>query len=161
MQIINKSNVNVEENSTIQVYICGEVKKSGVYKLKKDARLVDLIQTAGGFTKDADVEGVNLAIKLKDEDYIKIPSKNLSNLGDTVSNKNNVVLNKSESKKININTATKEELKTLPRIGEALAQRIIDYRDKNGGFKSIDDIKKVKGIGEKMFENIKDLISIY
>ncbi|MCX7694397.1 MAG: helix-hairpin-helix domain-containing protein [Caloramator sp.] len=146
-----------EESSKkeIQVYICGEIKKPGVYKISDDKRIIDLVYMAGGFTENANLEAINLATKLKDEDYIKIPSKkkNKEDKGD--------VDFKEYSDKININTATLEELKKLPRIGDALAKRIIEYRNKNGPFKRIEDLKNVSGIGDKMFENIKDMISIY
>lgn len=146
-----------EESSKkeIQVYICGEIKKPGVYKISDDKRIIDLVYMAGGFTENANLEAVNLATKLKDEDYIKIPSKKINN-----EDKGDVDF-KEYSDKININTATLEELKKLPRIGDALAKRIIEYRNKNGPFKRIEDLKNVSGIGDKMFENIKDMISIY
>lgn len=146
-----------EESSKkeIQVYICGEIKKPGVYKISDDKRIIDLVYMAGGFTENANLEAVNLATKLKDEDYIKIPSKKINK-----EDKGEVDF-KEYSDKININTATLEELKKLPRIGDALAKRIIEYRNKNGPFKRIEDLKNVSGIGDKMFENIKDMISIY
>lgn len=139
----------------IQVYICGEVKKPGVYKINDDKRIIDLVYLAGGFTDNANLEAVNLATKLKDEDYIKIPTKNKNEKD------KGIIDSRDDEDKININTASIEELKKLPRIGDALAKRIIEYRNKNGPFKRIEDLKNVSGIGDKMFENIKDLISIY
>ncbi|SHE44724.1 helix-hairpin-helix domain-containing protein [Caloramator proteoclasticus] len=139
----------------IQVYICGEVKKPGVYKINDDKRIIDLVYLAGGFTDNANLEAVNLATKLKDEDYIKIPTKNKNEKD------KGIIDSRDDADKININTASIEELKKLPRIGDALAKRIIEYRNKNGPFKRIEDLKNVSGIGDKMFENIKDLISIY
>lgn len=157
IDIKNQQNEVITNNKFIEVYICGEVNKPGVYKMVDGDRVNDLIKAAGGFTNKADLESVNLAIKLKDEDYIKIPSKVI------LENTSEVLTNTQTNKqgKININTAGVEELKTLPRIGDSIAKRIIDYRSKNGRFKRIEDIKNVSGIGEKMFENIKDLICVY
>lgn len=146
---------DVTNKKEIQVYICGEVKKPGVYKINDDKRIIDLVYLAGGFTDNANLEAVNLATKLKDEDYIKIPPKRENEVD------KGIVDSKDSKDKININTASMEELKKLPRIGDALAKRIIEYRNKNGPFKRIEDLKNVSGIGDKMFENIKDLISVY
>lgn len=150
--VIKNETTNKKE---IQVYICGEVKKPGVYKINDDKRIIDLVYLAGGFTDNANLEAVNLATKLKDEDYIKIPPKRENEVD------KGIIDSKDSKDKININTASMEELKKLPRIGDALAKRIIEYRNKNGPFKRIEDLKNVSGIGDKMFDNIKDLISIY
>lgn len=148
------SNIDNKSNKEIKVYVTGEVKNPGVYTLIEGDRVEKAILLAGGFTENADKNSINLALKLKDEDYIIVSSLNIKEKLDDKS----IVSN---SKKININTADKEQLKSLPRIGDALSQRIIDYREKNGPFKRIEDIKKVSGIGDKMFENIKDKISVY
>lgn len=144
----------------IKVYIMGEIKKPGVYTLNEGDRAERLIELAGGYTSSADSTYLNLAMKLKDEDYIKVPSKALSTAA--VSSFANIDTKPAESssKLININTATLEELKSLPRIGDAIAQRIIDYREKIGSFKKIENITDVSGIGPKMFENIKALITV-
>lgn len=167
-----------ESNSVkeIKAYICGYVLNPGVYLLREGDRLEDLIKASGGAKEDADIEGINLAYEIKDQDYFRIGSKDEAKL--TMNNENpNVGLisskttisnsqsgnNESQSQeegKININTATKEELMKLPRIGDSMSQRIIDYREKEGNFKLVDDIKEVSGIGDKMFENIKDQITI-
>ncbi|SEG00485.1 competence protein ComEA [Caloramator fervidus] len=141
-----------QKDSEIKVYICGEVKKPGVYTLREGDRLYKLLEMCGGFTDNALKEKLNLAMKLKDEDYIYVPSKADIQVDQS--------LNDSSQTKININTAGLEELKSLPRIGDALAQRIIEYRQKNGPFRRIEDIKNVSGIGDKMFENIKDKITV-
>lgn len=160
----SKNNIEVIKNSGVEktekddreigVYVCGEVKTPGVYKMKQGDRIEKLINMAGGFTENADTRAINLAAKLKDEDFIIIRSKVMLD--------NSVGINtQAQDGKININTASKEQLKTLPRIGDAYAERIIEYREKNGFFKDIKDIMKVSGIGEKMFENIKDKITVY
>ncbi|MDO6355361.1 ComEA family DNA-binding protein [Caloramator sp. CAR-1] len=155
MMVIKTSRLQEEQNENdikeIKVYICGEVKKPGVYTLIEGERLYKLIDIAGGFTDKAAKENLNLAMKLKDEDYIFVPS---------IEGLLNNSQGKTISSKININTATLEELKTLPRVGDAIAQRIIEYREKNGPFRDIKDIKNVSGIGDKMFENIKDKITV-
>lgn len=167
-----KQEKEVKDNTSklIKAYICGYVSKPGVYSLKEGDRLDDLVKISGGFTKEADQYSVNLAYQVKDQDYFRILSKDETKDNANVKNNNtfeavstnNTEINSEnkESKKININTATKEELKELPRIGDALSQRIIDYREKDGGFKVVEDIKEVGGIGDKMFENIKDKIFV-
>ena len=149
------------ENTVIKAYICGFVKNPGVYTLRKGDRLEDLVKLSGGFTNEADSKSINLASVVKDQDYFRILSK------DEVVSSGNVVQNNipqnsqvEEEEKININTATKEELKTLPRIGDALSDRIIDHRTNKGNFKNIEDLKDVSGIGDKMLENIKDKIKV-
>lgn len=161
VEVIKNSGVEKVEKDDrdIGVYVCGEVKKPGVYIMKQGDRIEKLINMAGGFTENADIRAVNLAAKLKDEDFIIIRSKIL--LDNSSTGVNPFGDGQTQDGKININTATKEQLKTLPRIGDAYAQRIIEYREKNGFFKDIKDIMKVSGIGEKMFENIKDKITVY
>lgn len=146
-----------KNDSLIKVYIYGEIKNPGVYTLKNGDRIEELIKAAGGFSENAELSQINLAGKLKDEDFIKIPSKNILNTQIQGSGGNINI----KSDKININIADKESLKELPRIGDALAQRIVDYREKNGSFKDIKEIMNVSGIGEKMFENIKDKITVH
>lgn len=153
---INEKNKNENE---ISVYICGEINKPGVYTLSKDDRLIKLIGMAGGFTQRADMQAVNLAEKLEDEDFIKIPSAIIDSNGINVNSTNTSAAQ--EGLKININTATNEQLERLPRIGKALAQRIIDYRESNGRFKNINELKNVSGIGEKIFESLKDKIAVH
>lgn len=156
-----------EEIGTIKVYITGEINKSEVYELKESSRLEDLIKEAGGLTEDADISGLNLARRLKDGESINIPSKvQPTELGET--QQNNLTINqnifqksgKTVDGKININYASKSELMELPGIGEVKSQAIIDYREENGQFVTIDDIIEVPGIGDKTFEKIKEKITI-
>ncbi len=139
------------EAKTISVYVNGEVKCPGVYQLQSDSRVQDAVKASGGFTENADKTRLNLAKKLKDEDYIYV---------DTILRQGNSTLSNSSkgSDVININTASREELMTLPGIGEVTAQKIIDYREKNGGFSSVEDLKKVGRIGDKTLEKFKDKI---
>lgn len=147
----NPENINDE----IFVYIDGEIRKPGLYKMKNNDRVKHLIDIAGGFTENSDLSKINLAIKLKDEMKVHIYK---------IGEKNDILENKTEnsdnnSSLININSATKEELMKITGIGETKAEKIIEYREKNK-FNSIEDIIKVKGIGKKTFEKIKKEITV-
>lgn len=147
-----------KESKDITVYINGEVKNPGVYKLKDNSRVEDLIKASGGFTEGANQYKLNLAKKLKDEDYLYVEKQiEDKNNGAAISNSNSSI---SQDGKVNINRASKEELKTIPGIGDVTAQKIIDYREKNGEFASIEDLKKVGRIGDKTLEKLKDKIDI-
>ncbi|KEI15080.1 helix-hairpin-helix domain-containing protein [Clostridium haemolyticum] len=168
--IVDKSNYNKEDIKNnndkfkkIVVEIKGEVKNPNVYIMNYGSRINDLVKKAGGFTDNADKMSVNCSMKLKDEDCIIINDKN--NLQGNVLNniKNNNKTNStmsSKEDKININTATKEELMKLPGVGESTANNIIDYREKNGEFNRIEDITKVNRIGNKTLEKFKDKIEV-
>ncbi|MGB9767744.1 MAG: helix-hairpin-helix domain-containing protein [Dictyoglomus turgidum] len=155
------NNIDVDKNEFIIVHITGEVKNPGVYKLEEGARVIDAINLAGGSLPSADLDKVNLADFLRDGSKIYIPSK-LENSENEL--KSQAILSKrkidtSKSDKVNINTASKEELESLPGIGPTLAQRIIEYREENGPFGSAEDLLNVKGIGEKKLERIRDQIT--
>ena len=170
---VEDSNVK-SEDSIIKVDIKGAVKSPGVYEIKKGSRVTDLIKLAGGGTKDADLNATNLSKKLNDEDCIIInkngevnkiqtPNGSTSNSSTTNLTKSNTVSSSDNKEKggiININTASKEELMTLTGIGEAKADIIIDYRKQNGGFKSVVELTKVGGIGEKTLSKFVDKIDI-
>ena len=141
----------------IKVYVTGEVKHPDVYELDENSIVKDAIALAGGANENADLISINLAKKLSDGEEVIVPAKgSISNV--PTSNPNGTTI--PNIGKININTATKEQLMTLPGIGEVKAQAIIDYRTKNGPFKSIHDIVNVSGIGEKTFEKIENLITV-
>ena len=151
---------DTEENQIIMVHISGEVYNPGLVELELGSRVIDAVELAGGLKKDADMDRINLAKKLVDEEKIYIPKIGeeethieISAVG--MSNNTNANTNG----QIDINTCTKEELMSLPGIGEVLAQRVIEYREQNP-FKTIEDIKNVSGIGDKKFESIKDLITV-
>ncbi|MGB9809592.1 MAG: helix-hairpin-helix domain-containing protein [Caldanaerobacter sp.] len=139
----------------IKVYVTGEVKNPGVYIMKEGERVIDAIEKAGGVLEEADLSNINLAQKVKDEQMIKVFKK-----GEKIENSPLYVNSYSNSKKVNINTATKEELQTLPGIGPVTADRIIEFREAKGPFKKIEDIMNVPRIGPKMFEQIKDKITV-
>ena len=191
---------DVKDNEKYAVNIKGEVKRPGVYYLDKNKRVIDVVNKAGGFTKEADSFVNNLSMKITDEMVIVIYSKSEMNNYETTKEKEKIKLekckediivnnscieskttdtkkddNKSNTKeksseesnkdnnstidkKISINTASKEELMTLPGIGESKAVAIIEYRNEKK-FETIEEIKEVSGIGDALFEKIKDLIT--
>ena len=138
----------------ISVYVSGQVKNISVIELEDNGNLkfIDAVNAAGGLTEFADADAVNLAETLSDGQHIHIPTKEIFLLPQNLS--------VAESDLVNINTADAERLATLKGIGAAMAQRIIDYREQNGGFKSVDELKNVRGIGEKKFAALKDKITI-
>jgi competence protein ComEA len=142
-----------EQKEYIYVDLKGAIIYPGVYKVEKGTRLYMVVNQAGGFKDDADVNAVNLSITLQDEDVFYFPrvDEEYPNIG--------IETEKENSTLININTASILELETLPGIGPSTAQSIIDYREEHGTFTSIDDIMNVSGIGESTFENIKEFIT--
>ncbi|WP_322786105.1 helix-hairpin-helix domain-containing protein [Caldanaerobius polysaccharolyticus] len=142
----------------IYVDVSGAVKNPGVYKFKQGDRIIDAVNRAGGLMADADTSQVNLAKKLADEEKVYIPKKG-EKLPQPAANVSTVGGETPAEGKININTASLQELDTLPGIGPVIAQRIIDYRNQNGPFKSIEEIKNVSRIGDKLYEQIKDKIT--
>lgn len=157
----NKDAVVSQADKNIVVEIKGEVKKPDVYILNENAIIKDLIEAAGGLTENADLTNINRAKKLQNHDLIYIANKNEAIKGSQIIGSSSSSKDTGNSdKKININTANLEELKTINGVGDAKAKSIIEYREKNGGFKSIDDIKNVTGITEKMFEKIKEQIEV-
>lgn len=140
----------------LTVYINGEVKNPGVYKVRDGNRIGDLVKLAGGFSQNAETSKLNLAKKLKDEDYVYVEGKSSSSNASTSTQGGTI----SAEDKVNINTASEEELKTVPGIGDVTAQKIIDYREKNGDFSSIEDLKKIDRIGTKTLDKMKDKIDV-
>ena len=179
--IINEEIEEKEEtidNSFIYIDIKGAVNKPGVYKIDRDSRVIDAINKADGLKEEADTSLLNLSTKLHDEMYIYVYTKeevlNFIKVNEEQNtkidecNKTNEICIEKEiitkdditNNKININKASLEELKLLPNIGESKAQAIIDYRNSVGIFNEIDDIKNVSGIGDSLFDKIKDLITV-
>ncbi|MED9924667.1 helix-hairpin-helix domain-containing protein [uncultured Clostridium sp.] len=169
-QIENNSNEQqLEKNENIIVHVSGAVNKEGIVELKNNSRIIDAIDKAGGLKDEADITNINLAYIIEDGMKIHIPSKEEkestiiveSNIDSgTVEQSNEIKSNNNKKLKININTATKTDLETLPGIGESTALKIIEYRKKKGKFKLIEDIKQVNGIGENKFNKIKELITV-
>jgi len=168
----------VIESIPIYIDIKGSINNPGVYKIDSDSRVIDAINKAGGLKEEADTSLLNLSMKLHDEMYIYIYTKEeVLNFVKVVEDKNykidecqktneicidKEVIKKDDviNNKLNINKASIEELKLLPGIGEAKAQLIIDYRNTKGVFNDINDIKNVSGIGDSLFDKIKDLITV-
>lgn len=150
----------------IYVHIAGEVSNPGMYELKHDARVSDAIDVAGGLTESADQLSINLARQVTDGEQIVVQTYIEAEPGNSEStdasdsglpsSSNTEVL----SSKVNINTASASELITLDGIGESTAAKIIAYRQANGSFASIEEIKKVSGIGDRKYEAIKDRITV-
>ena len=154
-----ENQINTEK---IKVYITGEVNSPGVKEVEEGARIEDIIIIAGGLTEFANISKVNLAYKLEDGQKIYIPNVN-EKVEEYITEENGEgIVEKTDKSfgKININTADVGKLCELPGVGESLASRIIQYREENGKFKSIDDLKNVSGIGEKKFESLKEYIVI-
>nr|WP_276537079.1 helix-hairpin-helix domain-containing protein [Anaerosalibacter massiliensis] len=144
------------------VHISGQVFKPGLIELKNGSRVTDAVNKAGGLKDEADLDRINLAKKLIDEEKIYIPKIGEENdMVEDINSSNEDTQENSQNgnDKIDINKATKEELMGLPGIGEVLAGRIIEYRESNK-FKTIEDIKNVSGIGDKKFESIENMIIV-
>lgn len=167
----NEIEVKEEKNNEekVVVHVIGEVNNPGVVTLPEGSRIIDAINKAGGKTEEADLSKINLAFIVEDGTQIYIPriNENLNEINlisdgagiGVIINDSNLEENELEVK-VNINTANKEKLETLPGIGETTAQKIIDYREANGKFKTIEDIKNVSGIGEAKYESLKDKITV-
>ena len=174
-KIVTKKNISTDK---YQVDIKGEINYPGTYKVDSDLRVIDVIKLAGDLTENADTSVINLSKKITDEMVIIVYSKSqvedfkktkeiekqveekcIQPTEDSI--KNDVCINCSVSNgKININTASIDELKSLTGIGEKKAKDIIDYRENNGNFNTIEDIMKVSGIGEAGFAQIKEDITV-
>lgn len=153
--LAEKTEVSTTQETVIFVDIKGAVKNPGVYQMKSGDRVKDALDAAGGLTVEADSQKVNLAKRLEDQMVIVVPK-----VGEEAQEIPAGVTSKEASKegKVNINTATVEELKTLKGVGEKKAEAIIEYRKKNGSFKTKEDLMKVRGIGKKLFESFQERI---
>ena len=161
-----------EKKESFYVDVKGNVKKPGVYEFNQNDRVIDAIEKAGGLTKNANTSNINLSKKLTSEMVIYVYSnkeiKNNDNLTcnnicnvEVIEVNNCIETNISKNEKlVNINKASLEELLTITGIGESKAKNIIEHRETNGDFVSIEDIKNVSGIGDALFEKIKDKITI-
>jgi competence protein ComEA len=145
------------EEDSVFVDVKGSVKHPGLYKVKKGERLKYVIDSAGGFTADADIKLINLSVKVTDEMLIYVPK-----VGEVESGIPIIQGEKSDSDetKINLNSGTLEEFETLPGIGPAKAAAFVQYREENGPFIKIEDIKNISGIGDKTFEKLKEYIFV-
>jgi len=155
------SEIEEETTHSICVHICGYVVNPGVYYLPENSRIHEAVLSAGGFREEADKEYINLAAFIKDGEQIYFPSEEEVNTGNVPdASAQYAKENSSDDGLININTASVNDLKTLPGIGDIKAEAIISYRESVGTFNSIEEIKNVAGIKDSAFEKIKDYIKV-
>lgn len=154
----------VEDKTTVSTVIYvdvkGEVHHPGVYQMKAENRVKDLIEAAGGFTPLADDQKLNLAQLLEDQMVIVVPKKGEEVNSEVAQAPTSQKKEVGKEGKVNINTATVEELKTLKGIGEKKAEAIIEYRKKNGSFKNKEELMKVRGIGKKLYETFQERVIV-
>lgn len=160
-----ETNNQPEEKNKIFLHITGEVNAPGIIEIDEGARLADVIEAAGGFTENADINKINLAYIVKDGQKINIPNVNYVDTNSYITENmgENIIIEditSSSTNLVNINTATQAELETLTGIGPSTALKIIKYREENGKFKTIEEIKNVSGVGDSKFEAIKDEICV-
>lgn len=155
------------EPKEIVVHITGAVEKEGIVRIREGSRIIDAIEAAGGMSDEVNLDMINLAYALKDGQKIYVPKiSDAERVFKEGEDSNIVIVDKgtekdsSSSTKVNINTANISQLESISGIGESTANKIIEYREKNGKFKTIEDIKNVSGIGEIKYENIKDYICV-
>jgi competence protein ComEA len=141
--------------SALYVHVSGAVASPGLYVLEEGARVVDAVSAAGGFSPGADEAAVNLARPLGDGEQLVVPAA-----GEPVAERTESAGAPAGEGRVNLNSADTAALDTLPRIGAAMAQRIIDWREQNGRFTSVEDLLAVPGIGDKMLESLRDLVTV-
>lgn len=166
---ISLENVGTEANpqepvqeEVIQVYVTGAVANPGVYRLETDARVYEAVDMAQALP-DANLKNINMAQKLEDGLAIVVPLTGEETTADSVSGglmTGTTLFGTGKAGKVNINSATIQELDSLPGIGPTLAQRIVDYRTNHGAFANIEGLNEVSGIGDKKYEDLKDLITV-
>lgn len=155
------------QSQKVMVDVKGQIKHPGVYQSSPDERVIDVITRAGGLTANANETAVNFAEHVQDEMVIYIPAKGEeSQAGPTPTGGNTVLAaghtgSSDKGTKVNINKADATELQNLPGIGQAKAAAIVEYREKNGPFKTADDLKNISGIGDKTFEKLKDMVDVH
>ena len=151
-----ESNSQQASTSKLYVHVDGAVVSPGVYEFSSGSRVCDALDAAGGLAEDADTSQINLAAQIIDGEKVYVPHE-----GETVTNITSPETNDTaRSGLVNINTATVEQLDTLPGVGEATATAIIEDREQNGPFTSPEDLMRVSGIGEKKFERLEGLICV-
>lgn len=143
-----------EQNNTIFVFICGEVLNPGVYEVPAGTRIYEVVNLAGGLTEKADMDYLNQVELVEDGQKIKVPILQINAMGESDSKATQA------DGLVNINTAQEESLMTLNGVGSSRAKDIISYRENNGGFKSVEEIKNVPGIKDGLYNKIKDRITV-
>ena len=140
------------------VHVSGAVNKPGLIRLATGARVVDAVEAAGGFAEGADPAGLNLARRLHDGEQLRAPLVGETVLADGAPEAAGGAV--TDGALVDLNTASTTQLESLPRIGPAMAQRIVDWRTSNGRFGAVTDLLKVTGIGQKLFDGIKDKVTV-
>ncbi|HEM3463365.1 TPA: helix-hairpin-helix domain-containing protein [Streptococcus suis] len=161
-ELVEETSTEVsEEPSQLVVDVKGAVAKPGLYTLEADARVNDAVEAAGGLTSQADPKSINLAQKLSDEAVVYVASKD-ENISVVTSTTASSAMSQEEKNTslVNLNTATEADLQTISGIGAKRATDIIAYREANGGFKSVDDLNNVSGIGDKTMESIRPYVTV-
>lgn len=148
----------VTTDDKIFVDIKGQVERPGLYEMSPHERVDGVVEMAGGFTKDADRNAINLALKVSDEMMVYVPKK--GEVETPLPPGSPSGTNGGEGELVNINQATSEEIQKLPGIGPSKAAAFIQYREENGPYRSVEDIKNISGIGEKTFERLKEMITV-
>lgn len=146
------TSVNTVGAFGVMVHVVGEVNTPGMYELSGDSRVIDAVMAAGGLTANAAECAINLARIVNDGEQLNIPSLNQGCSGGTSDS--------ASGASFSLNSATAEQFETLPGIGPTLAQRIVQYRESQGGFSSVDQLNDVSGIGDKLFAGVKDLVTL-
>lgn len=149
-----------KDYASVYIHICGAVKKPGVYTFAQEPHVIDVVERAGGFTKKADRTSVNLAERVADGTQLVIATKGGKKSAKEESGSHFESSASGVSGKVNINTATEQELMTLSGIGESKARQIVAYRTSHGAFHKIEDIMNISGIKEGVFSKIKDYITV-
>lgn len=146
--------VDVAGEPGVYVHVLGEVAHPGLYILEPDARLVDAVAAAGGTLDTADLRTVNLARPLSDGEQVVVPAQGAEGEGAAPPSAVDA------EGRVNLNEATQADLETLPRIGPALAQRILDWREENGRFRAVEDLLAVPGIGDKLLAGVREKVRV-
>lgn len=144
--------------AAVYVHVAGAVRHPGLYRLAAGARVVDAVAAAGGFTRTAEQAAVNLARAVSDGEQLHVPRTGEPAPGAPPGA--GAVQQPGGEEKVNLNTADAAALETLPRIGPAIAARILEWREQNGAFTSVDDLLAVPGIGDKMMQNLRPRVTL-
>lgn len=145
-----ETTLSATASEAILIHVLGAVERPGLYELAAGDRTMDAIAAAGGFTDVADRDHLNLAKPLTDGEQLRVPA-----IGEVIAEPM-----EASDGRVNLNTADAAALDTLPRVGSAMAERIIQWREDNGGFTAVEDLMSVSGIGQKTFDSLKDLVTV-
>lgn len=150
----------IAKEKNIKIHISGETNYNGILELPEGSRIDDAIKQAGGITQNADINKINLAYELSDGQKLYIPSIDEEEIKEYITENSGIGLDEEKDEKININKATQTQLETLPGVGPSVALKIIKYREENGKFTNIEELKNVSGVGENKYQELKELIKV-